>query len=77
MRKKFDLVHQTISPRERVGSGDETSNRRATFVPSARTLSSASSLCLEINCESMTLREYDQIADQRVACGQSGCEGGR
>ena len=22
--KKFDLVHQTISPRERVGSGDET-----------------------------------------------------
>ena len=23
--KKFDLVHQTVSPRERVGSGDETS----------------------------------------------------
>ena len=22
--KKFDLVHQTVSPRERVGSGDET-----------------------------------------------------
>ena len=21
---KFDLVHQTVSPRERVGSGDET-----------------------------------------------------
>ena len=23
--KKFNLVHQTVSPRERVGSGDETS----------------------------------------------------
>ena len=22
--KKFDLVHQSVSPRERVGSGDET-----------------------------------------------------
>ena len=22
--KKFDLVHQTVSPREKVGSGDET-----------------------------------------------------
>ena len=22
--KKFDLVHQTVSPHERVGSGDET-----------------------------------------------------
>ena len=25
--KKFDLVHQVISPRERVGSGDETNMR--------------------------------------------------
>ena len=23
--KQFDVVHQTVSPRERVGSGDETS----------------------------------------------------
>ena len=26
--KKFDLVHQTVSPRERVGSGDETRRAR-------------------------------------------------
>ena len=25
--KKFDLVHQTVSPCERVGSGDETITR--------------------------------------------------
>ena len=25
--RKFDLVHQTVSPRERVGSGDETSGK--------------------------------------------------
>ena len=24
LAQKFDLVHQTVSPRERVGSGDET-----------------------------------------------------
>ena len=26
--KKFDLAHQTVSPRERVGSGDETKHLR-------------------------------------------------
>ena len=25
--QKFDLVYQTVSPRERVGSGDETSHK--------------------------------------------------
>jgi len=30
LAKKFDLVHQTISPHERVGSGDQvTSGREA------------------------------------------------
>ena len=26
---KFDLVHQTVSPHKRVGSGDETSRKQA------------------------------------------------
>ena len=32
--KKFDLVHQIVSPRERVGSGDETEHSQSglTFV---------------------------------------------
>ena len=38
--KKFDLVHQTVSPRKRVGSGDETkvflgwSHVRKQWIPS-------------------------------------------
>ena len=42
--KKFDLVHQTVSPRERVGSGDETKARvclynwKADFVSSERSV---------------------------------------
>ena len=30
--KKFDLAHQTVSPRERVGSGDETRRLQLVWV---------------------------------------------
>ena len=41
--KKFDLVHQTISPCEKVGSGDET-NRGVASLPHSWSHYSKSSL---------------------------------
>ena len=55
--KKFDLVHQTVSPRERVGSGDETIGG-PTFESSLHVsdvsrylMVSAKSSCRNITCE--------------------------